>query len=382
MAESPVETLVEFSRLVSSAATPAQIMPVLVDVAVTSLPAQAAAVLQISQDRLELVASRGLPDTLEGWSTEADLIGPELGKILIDACGGAYASADVLPLVSGGDLFGVLVVFGGSGQRELAGGLADLAAVAAQRAASYAELSRSYEELRASRDALARTERLRLLGQMAGGISHDLKNILNPLALQLEVLKRRCERGDKDGILATVATMREVIGHGVDVVDRLRVFSKQSSSEIADAVDLGRVTATAIELSRPRVELNGVTLRYEPGETVSIAARASELTSAIVNLIANSFEAMTGPGTITVSTGCGDGGAWIEVADDGPGMPPDVQAQVFEPFFTTKPDGTGLGLAMVYAFVERYRGRVTLHSAPGEGTRIRLWFRAAVTLTS
>jgi signal transduction histidine kinase len=55
-------------------------------------------------------------------------------------------------------------------------------------------------------------------------------------------------------------------------------------------------------------------------------------------------------------------------------MPPQLAARVFEPFFTTKPEGTGLGLAMVYAFAQRHRGTATLDTAPGGGTRVRIWF--------
>ena len=105
--------------------------------------------------------------------------------------------------------------------------------------------------------------------------------------------------------------------------------------------------------------------------------RASEAVSAIVNLIVNATDAMPTGGVITVRTGAETGGGWIDVIDDGPGMPPEVESRVFEPFFTTKPEGTGLGLAIVYAFVQRHQGKIQLETAPGRGTRIRLWFLAA-----
>jgi len=93
----------------------------------------------------------------------------------------------------------------------------------------------------------------------------------------------------------------------------------------------------------------------------------------VVNLVVNALEALVGNGTITIRTGC-DRGGWIEVADTGPGMSPDVQSRVFEPFFTTKADGTGLGLATVYGFVQAHGGRVSLETAQGRGTCVRLWF--------
>src|SRR5206468_12304148 len=116
---------------------------------------------------------------------EADTIGPELGQSLLRACGGDFAQAHTLPLVAGGDLFGVLVLLNRApraleGERlQLAEALTDLSAIAMGKAAQYAKLARSYVDLRSSQHTLARTETLRALGQMAGGIAHDLTNRLN-----------------------------------------------------------------------------------------------------------------------------------------------------------------------------------------------------------
>jgi signal transduction histidine kinase len=80
-------------------------------------------------------------------------------------------------------------------------------------------------------------------------------------------------------------------------------------------------------------------------------------------------------GTITVRTGGDHAASWIEVADDGPGMTPEIEHHVFDPFFTTKGDeGTGLGLAMVFACMQRHGGTVELVTAKGEGARFRLRF--------
>jgi signal transduction histidine kinase len=117
--------------------------------------------------------------------------------------------------------------------------------------------------------------------------------------------------------------------------------------------------------------------RAEPGETTTVLCRRSELITAIVNLVFNAIDAMPDGGTITVRTGHDEQGGWIEVADDGPGMPPEVESRVFEPFFTTKDQGTGLGLAIVYSFVKRHGGKVSLETKLGAGTRFRLWFPAA-----
>jgi signal transduction histidine kinase len=113
----------------------------------------------------------------------------------------------------------------------------------------------------------------------------------------------------------------------------------------------------------------------DSGGPPPIRGAAADLVAAVVNLVANAIDAMPRGGTITVSTGVDDAGPWLEVADDGPGMPPEVRDRVFEPFFTTKGEaGTGLGLAMVYACMVRHAGTVELTSAPGQGSRFRLRF--------
>lgn len=370
--------LVQLGRLLATASSPEEMHAALADAAAARLGVDAA-VLRVVGARLVLVASRGLPDGLATWSADADELDTVAGQL---ATAAERAHAQLSMLVVGGDIYGALVLLSrepielNDEQRALAEAIVDLAAAATERAERYAELAKSYAELKASRDALARSERLRILGQMAAGISHDVKNILNPLGLQLEIVRRKIAKSDLVAATATLDTMRDVIRHGVDVVDRLREFSRQAP-ETSESVDVDRVIATAVELSRPRVSLfAGVELVVEPVPALSIRARASELATAIVNLIINATEAMPGGGTITISAGSAVGETWIKVADNGPGIPAEIADNVFEPFFTTKKEGTGLGLAMIYAFVQRFSGRVTLETSPGKGSSFTLFFPA------
>ncbi|HEY0988735.1 MAG TPA: ATP-binding protein, partial [Kofleriaceae bacterium] len=218
-------------------------------------------------------------------------------------------------------------------------------------------------------------DKLRALGQMAAGIAHDLKNILNPIALQLQLLRTQVagEGGTRDAL----ATIEEAIRAGSDTVENLRRFSRKEVDRTPEASDLSRFADVAVEICRPEVrEHAGVELVRERGGGPRVLIRGSELVTAIVNLVVNAVEALPAAGTVTVRNG-GDGGAWVEIADDGPGMSADVESRMFEPFFTTRPHGTGLGLAMVYAFVQRHGGRITVDTAVGRGTTIRMWFPAA-----
>ncbi len=384
--ESWTQLLLRSGRLLSEAKDPAQILRLLVDETVGQMGARAAAVLRVAEgDCLRIAASAGLPAALATWETEPDLIGPELGTQLLAAAGPTFASAYTLPLVATGDLYGVLVLLTDAEhpleaeQLTVATGFADLAATALGKAEQYAALAQSFAELRASKQLLARSEKLRALGQMAAGVSHDLKNILNPLHLQLQLLRRRLPPGSTSAE-EVVGRMEEVVKFGVDVVERLREFSRQDPEREAEPVQLTRVLETAMELCGPRVPATAkIALHRQPDPAPPVLARRSELVTAVVNLVFNAIEAMPGGGNIFVRTGSANGGGWIEVADDGPGMPPEIERRIFEPFFTTKEQGTGLGLAMVYAFVHRHSGELTVETAPGHGSRLRLWFPGAAT---
>lgn len=385
--QNTIAALVQFSRQISDAKEPADILPLLAEAAQGELEADGAAVLSIgASGELELVAARGLPAQLLGWRAPGDSIGPELGARLLTACGERFRMERTWPLVSGGDLFGALVllfqeqVAPRPEALEIITALGDLSAIALGRAFQFAELSRSYAELRASREIMERTEKLRALGQMAAGVSHDLKNILNPLLLQAQQLRRKLERGDD--LRPNLERMERVLRQGVETVERLRNFSRQAPDAPAEPVQLNQLVPEVVELCGPKLRLcTNVTLRQELGQPPPVLLSSGELVSAVLNLVVNAIDAIAGrpdAGVISLRTAAERGGGVIEVADDGPGLPDEIKRRLFEPFLTTKGvEGTGLGLAMVYAFVQRHRGTISVATAPGRGTRFTLWFPPA-----
>jgi signal transduction histidine kinase len=352
--------------------------------AVDLVGADAAIVVQVMGDgALRVAEARGISNDLSSWTGDADEIGVELGTRLCAAAGQDFVTAQVLPMTSSGGLFGALVLLSRAdarpegGRVELAQGLVDLAATSMSRAAQLEDLHRAHAELRASQDALLRTEKLRALGQMAAGVTHDLKNILNPLSLHLQLLKRET---DPKAVAAAIAEMQQVLRRGVEALERLRSFSRQSPDAAFETVDVNRLVHEAAAIAKPRMASRGGRvnpIREEYGTPPAVSALPGELVSALVNLVVNAIDASPEGGAITLRTREERGGTVIEVADEGPGMPPEVEQRIFEPFFTTKGEaGTGLGLAMVYACVQRHRGTIALRTAPGQGTTFTLWFPA------
>jgi signal transduction histidine kinase len=285
-----------------------------------------------------------------------------------------------LPLISDAGLFGALVVlYSASAPPDPANwifveGLTELTAISLSKTYQHQKLQRAYDDLRQSQEVLIRTEKSRALGQMSAGIAHDLKNLLNPLFLYTDEL--RDAAGNRDEVLEISGRVDRILTRGLETVERLRDFSRQSSEEIeAVPTDLIAMVREAIEISKPR--LAKIELCVELTASAVASVRPADCITAVVNLLLNAADALQGKGKITITTGSSAGGAWIEVMDNGPGMTAEIKSRILEPFFTTKGhSGTGLGIPIVYAFIQRYGGRLEIESEPGQGARFRMWFPA------
>lgn len=387
-----IDILVRFGELLSGAAEPAEVMSLLARAAVEQLGARGAVVVEIDEKgNARVGASEGVRTDLTGFpGDDADAFDQELGDALLaryDADEARELQALTIPLASGGGVFGSIVMLFpkearlGASQIGVARGLVAVAASGLNLAARYAELNRSHAALRASREVLERSQKLRALGEMAAGVSHDLKNIINPLSLHLQFLKRMCPHDNEDA-QQSIREMQGILKRGLETIERLRDFSRQEPALKAEVVELDDLAREAIEICRPRLRTKHdvhYKLVEELGASPPVKIKAGEAVAAIVNLIVNAVDAMNAGGMITVTTGTtDDDGGFVRVKDDGPGMPPEIEQRVFEPFFTTKgQEGTGLGLAMVYAFVQRHYGRIQLETAPGEGAAFTIAFPAA-----
>jgi signal transduction histidine kinase len=243
--------------------------------------------------------------------------------------------------------------------------------------------ARQREELR---ERLIEAERLEALGRMAGGISHDFKNVLHVIATNLDVIRRTLHP-----VPAPIEAALRAAKQGTEMAARLLVFARRQPLTV-EPVDVNRQLADLMPL-----------LRQAAGPSVEIITRLAkeawpcltdpaELSPAVLNLVVNARDAMAdGTGQVRIvtenctladSTGaaCKLGDCvHVTVTDTGSGMPPHVLRRATEPFFSTKPRGvgTGLGLSQVYGFVRQVGGDLRIESVPGTGTSVHLFFRRA-----
>jgi hypothetical protein len=252
-------------------------------------------------------------------------------------------------------------------------------------AARVAEREAALRALHEAEQQLARSRRLEAVGQLAGGLAHDLNNVLAPIlsnaSLALEEVPRESETWQD--LNQVVEAARRARG----LVRRLLAFARRQPLEVVP-LDLSEVIASLAPMLRdvagPRIEL---ALDLAAG-LPAVEADRGQLETVLVNLAANARDAMPGGGAVRCSTAeatLDEAAAAalelragrhvvLEVADTGAGMTPEVLARAFEPFFTTKAvgQGTGLGLASVHGVVRQHGGAVAVQSALGRGTTFRI----------
>jgi signal transduction histidine kinase len=253
-----ISTCVRFGRMISEAHEPEKLLPLLADAAVEQLGADGALVLRVGEGEfLRVAASRGIPPESCSAQFSVETIGREMEQQLLASCGHQFAEVRTLPLVSSTNLYGLLVLFFREPglfvdyRQKLARGVADLAAVALDQAFHRQTLERSLEELRSTRELLARTERLRALGELSTSIAHDLRNIFNPLSLQIDLVRRMAKNPER--VLEFAGQMKQVVKRGTETVERLRLFGHQSREVATEVTDLDVLVDEAAALCRPRL---------------------------------------------------------------------------------------------------------------------------------
>jgi PAS domain S-box-containing protein len=233
------------------------------------------------------------------------------------------------------------------------------------------------------REAMAQSEKLRALGQMASGIAHDLNQSLMLVASYSD-LARQALVQDPPNVAELedlLTTTTQAALDGGETVKRLLQFTQAVPEHEGKLVDLSSVVRDAAQLTAPRwrdaaqAEGRPISLHVEVEGNPTIQGSPARLRELMTNLIFNAVDALPTGGAIRLRVTAEDGQGIVEVIDSGIGMSAAVQERVFEPFFTTKGEGgTGLGLAMVFGIVERHRGHIEVHSAPDDGTTFRMTF--------
>lgn len=220
-------------------------------------------------------------------------------------------------------------------------------------------------------EQLRRAERLASIGTLAAGIAHEINNPLNAILMTAECAIRCGSENDVGELLNVI---RAEAQRGGRIIKGILRFSRNENSQKTPG-DLNAVVRHAAELSRIYVNRPNLELALRlTADLPPVNMNTTEMEQVVVNLIKNAAEATGAALTVTVATACSDAEALVTVADNGPGIPPDVLWRVFDPFFSTKRNsgGTGLGLSICHGIVQEHGGTIRVHSDPGSGTRFEI----------
>lgn len=234
--------------------------------------------------------------------------------------------------------------------------------------ATLAALRRSQAELEAFyRERLVRADRFAAVGEVATGLAHEIKNPLAGLSGALELLAEDLASNPRHA--EVVGEMRHQVQRLTHTMESLLSFARPPKARLR-ASDVNGTLEKVLFLIRQQCRGTQVEIRPElaPG-LPQVLADPSQLEQVFLNLCLNAVQAMAGQGgTLTLRSREGDGQVLVEVADTGPGIPPDLRGSIFKPFFTTKREGNGLGLAISARIVAEHGGHIGYRCPPEGGT--------------
>jgi signal transduction histidine kinase len=240
-------------------------------------------------------------------------------------------------------------------------------------------------------EQLQQAQKMEAVGRLTGGIAHDFNNLLTVVLGNISLAQESIE--DEHVRTALLDPALKAAERGADLTQRLLAFSRRQALR-PTVVDLPALVANVARLLERSLG-GSVVLEVKNADGLwPVLVDATQLETALVNLALNARDAMPDGGTIAIAmentmlsadpsrtTSDVVPGAFVlvSVCDTGVGMTDEVRDQAFEPFFTTKPvgKGSGLGLSMVFGFVMQSNGHITLTSAPGRGTTVRMYFPRA-----
>ncbi len=230
-------------------------------------------------------------------------------------------------------------------------------------------INRMVAEIERRQDQLVQSKKLSSIGTLTAGVAHQLNNPLNNISTSCQIALDELETADPAFLRKLLGNISQETLRARDIVQGLLEFSRAREFSLRPVV-LSELAARTLRLVSSQAG-SGVRLRSDvPGDLV-LAADASRLQEALLNLLLNAIQAVGERGEVTLAARRDPERkqAVITVSDTGPGVPEEIRGRIFDPFYTTKEEGrgTGLGLSIVYGIIEKHAGTVTVENTEGCG---------------
>ncbi|MBX3168486.1 MAG: hypothetical protein KF760_13800 [Candidatus Eremiobacteraeota bacterium] len=240
----------------------------------------------------------------------------------------------------------------------------------------FAELQKTHAALRDSQAQLMQSSKMAAVGQLAGGVAHELNTPLGAVALAIEAAQLNLE-ARPDRAVQRLQRATKAVGQMKEIVSKLLFYSRDARTGWRET-SINQVIEDTLQMVGHQLRLDNVEVIQQLGEVPAILANANELQQVLTNLILNARDAMLSPGAvgrkILLSTGSWEEGVWVKVRDQGTGIAPEVLERIFDPFFTTKDvgKGTGLGLSVTSQLIQQHGGTIKVRSHLGQGTEFEV----------
>jgi two-component system C4-dicarboxylate transport sensor histidine kinase DctB len=236
------------------------------------------------------------------------------------------------------------------------------------------ERRRTEARLRATQNELVQAGKLAALGQMSAAIAHEVNQPLAALRTFMASTRIFAQRGDAKKIITNLDLIDGLAERMASITNHLKTFARKSEPGRPEPVSVPRAVEGALFLIESQLKAAGVRIERDVQPDVWVSGYAVQLEQVLVNLIRNALDAvgdMKRP-AIEIHARAKGETVLISIADNGPGVPPDVIDRIFDPFVTTKPvgKGLGLGLSITYGIVQDFGGRISAANRPQGGAEI------------
>jgi signal transduction histidine kinase len=217
-------------------------------------------------------------------------------------------------------------------------------------------------------DRLRRQERLALLGEISSGLAHEIRTPLGALLTGIKLLEKEAEEESKQQLVLSL--LRKESLRLKEKLSEFLAYARPGQPNPTLGLVSELLRETVAQLRQDSELTREVEIIYKPGgEEKPCYFDRGKMKQVILNLVINGIQALNGKGTIHLTSFQSRGRQWIQITDNGPGIPADALNQIFKPFFTSKREGTGLGLAIAEGIVEDHGGQITASSVPNLKTR-------------
>lgn len=229
--------------------------------------------------------------------------------------------------------------------------------------------------LKKQSEELIRAERLAAIGKMASIITHEIRNPLNAIALNTEMLEEEILNLKTEGV-DKLTPLTNAIGKEVErvccVTENYLSLSRLPSPNLQKC-EINELIEDILRFISIDLKTRGIEANFEYQKVSSIMVDENQMRQAILNILKNSIEALSYGGKIIVRTGKENNKVFISIKDNGGGIDDNIKEKIFDPFFTTKKGGTGLGLPIVQQIITEHKGEISVSSKKGEGTQFVIY---------